>query len=59
MPHSPKDSAGVLGHNALEASRKGMDGDGRHYVITVSARDNVGNVGRAATTVTVPHDQGQ
>jgi hypothetical protein len=26
----------------LNASRKGMDGDGRHYVITVSASDNAG-----------------
>jgi hypothetical protein len=44
---------------SLEASRQGKDRDGRHYAITVSAADHAGNVGRAATTVTVPHDQGQ
>jgi hypothetical protein len=43
----------------LEASRKGNDRDGRHYTIIVSAQDNAGNEGSAATSVIVPHDQGQ
>jgi hypothetical protein len=43
---------------SLQASRNGNDKDGRQYVITVSAKDFAGNVGSAATTVTVPHDQG-
>jgi streptogramin lyase len=43
----------------LEASRKGDDKDGRQYIITVSAQDNAGNKGSAATGVLVPHDQGQ
>ena len=42
----------------LQASRNGNDLDGRQYQITVSAKDLAGNVGSAATTVTVPHDQG-
>ena len=42
----------------LPASRNGNDQDGRHYKITVSAKDLAGNVGSAATIVTVPHDQG-
>jgi len=44
---------------SLQASRNGNDKDGRQYTITVSARDLAGNLGSAATTVTVPHDQGQ
>jgi len=32
--------------------------DGRQYTITVSAKDFAGNLGSAATIVTVPHDQG-
>jgi hypothetical protein len=44
---------------ALEASRRGNDQHGRHYTITVSAKDNAGNPGVASTIVTVPHDQGQ
>jgi hypothetical protein len=32
--------------------------DGRQYSITVSAKDFAGNLGSAATTVTVPHDLG-
>jgi hypothetical protein len=43
---------------SLQASRKGNDQDGRRYTITVSADDFAGNLGSAATTVTVPHDQG-
>jgi glycosidase len=43
---------------SLQASRNGNDKDGRHYTITVSASDLGGNLGSAATVVTVPHDQG-
>src|SRR5262249_45342945 len=39
----------------LQASRHGNDRDGRQYTITVSAQDKVGNMGSAATGVTVPH----
>lgn len=42
----------------LDASRAGNDKDGRHYTITVSAKDNAGNLGSNSTVVTVPHDQG-
>jgi Galactose oxidase, central domain/Abnormal spindle-like microcephaly-assoc'd, ASPM-SPD-2-Hydin/Thrombospondin type 3 repeat len=42
----------------LEAARNGDDQDGRHYTITVSAKDNVGNLGSASVVVIVPHDQG-
>jgi glycosidase len=42
----------------LQASRNGNGHDGRHYTITVTARDNAGNLGSSATLVTVPHDQG-
>jgi hypothetical protein len=42
----------------LEASRRGDDTAGRHYTITVSAKDNSGNPGSTSTTVLVPHDQG-
>jgi hypothetical protein len=41
----------------LEASRAGSDRDGRHYTITVSAKDNACNAGSASTVVTVPHDR--
>jgi probable HAF family extracellular repeat protein len=41
----------------LMASRDGSDRDGRHYTITVSALDQAGNSGSAATLVVVPHDQ--
>jgi Big-like domain-containing protein len=55
-------SLGSLGHYSftilLQASCNGNDRNGRHYTITVSASDYAGNVGSAATTVTVPHDQG-
>jgi len=40
---------------ALEASRRGNDQDGRHYTITVSTRDTIGNPGFKSATVTVPH----
>jgi glycosidase len=43
---------------SLQASRNGNDSNGRQYTITVSAKDLAGNVGSAATIVTVPHDQG-
>jgi hypothetical protein len=43
----------------LQASRHGNDTDGRQYIITVTAQDNAGNTGSAATGVTVPHDQGK
>ena len=43
---------------SLQASRNGNDMDGRQYVITVSAKDFAGNLGSAATVVTVPHDRG-
>jgi len=42
----------------LQASRNGNDKDGRQYIITISAQDNVGNKGSAATGAIVPHDQG-
>ena len=42
----------------LQASRNGNDQNGRKYIITVGAKDNDGNMGSAATGVTVPHDQG-
>ena len=38
----------------LQASRLASDTDGRHYTITVSARDNAGNVGSNSVVVTVP-----
>jgi hypothetical protein len=41
----------------LRAARAGSDKDGRLYAVTVSARDNAGNVGSASAVVTVPHDQ--
>ena len=43
----------------LQASRNDDDTDGRQYIITVSAQDNAGNTGSAATGMTVPHDQGK
>jgi hypothetical protein len=42
----------------LQASRLGIDKDGRRYTITVVASDNAGNSGSKTTVVTVPHDQG-
>ena len=43
----------------LQASRHGNDKNGREYTITVRAEDLAGNEGSAATSVIVPHDQGQ
>jgi hypothetical protein len=43
----------------LEPFRDGNDKDGRTYTITVSARDNAGNLASISTVVSVPHDQGQ
>jgi hypothetical protein len=43
----------------LQASRNATDANGRQYTITVRAQDNEGNQGSAATSVIVPHDQGQ
>jgi hypothetical protein len=40
---------------ALQASRRGNDPDGRHYMIAVSAKDMAGNRSDASATVTVPH----
>ena len=39
----------------LQASRRGEDLNGRHYTITVLAKDNAGNIGSKSTVVTVPH----
>jgi hypothetical protein len=41
---------------ALQASRRGNDSDGRHYMIAVSAKDNAGNSGVKSATVTVPRN---
>jgi hypothetical protein len=41
----------------LQASRNGGDMGGRKYTITVSCKDNSGNLGSASTVVTVAHDQ--
>jgi hypothetical protein len=41
---------------ALQASRRGNDPDGRHYMIAVSATDMAGNSGAASATVTVPRN---
>jgi hypothetical protein len=38
----------------LQASRRGNDPDGRHYMIAVRATDHAGNSGVATATVTVP-----
>jgi hypothetical protein len=42
----------------LQASRLGIDKNGRRYTITVAASDNAGNIGSKTTVVTVPHDHG-
>jgi hypothetical protein len=42
----------------LQASRLGSDLDGRHYTITIQAKDNAGNAGSNASAVIVPHDRG-
>lgn len=41
----------------LQAFRHGNDGNGRQYLITVTAQDQAGNTGSATATVIVPHDQ--
>lgn len=41
----------------LQASRRGSDLNGRHYRITVRAKDNGGNLGSKTRVVIVPHDQ--
>ena len=41
----------------LPASRRGNDSDGRHYLVTVSAKDHAGNNASSASVVTVPHDK--
>ncbi len=41
----------------LQASRLGIDLDGRRYTVTVSASDNAGNAGSESGAVIVPHDQ--
>jgi virginiamycin B lyase len=43
----------------LQASRLGMDTDGRRYEVTVRATDNAGNGGSKTGVVNVPHDQGR
>jgi hypothetical protein len=40
---------------SLQASRRGSDADGRHYTITVSAKDLAGNWGVGTAMVVVPH----
>ena len=40
----------------LEASRRGNDGNGRQYWITVTAEDQAGNSASATGVVIVPHD---
>ena len=42
----------------LQAWRHGNDGDGRQYMITVTAQDQARNTGSATAAVIVPHDQG-
>jgi VCBS repeat protein/FG-GAP repeat protein len=42
---------------ALPASRRDSDRDGRHYTVTVRAKDNAGNTGSMSIVVIVPHDQ--
>ena len=40
----------------LQAWRRENDQDGRLYTISVSAKDNEGNLGSGSTVTTVPHD---
>jgi PQQ-like domain len=42
----------------LIAARNGNDTDGRTYSVSLSVKDNAGNVGSCPVTVKVPHDQG-
>lgn len=54
--HSPDAQDIGLGTLKLRKERKG-DGDGRVYLIIISATDNLGRVGTECCTVTVTHDQ--
>lgn len=40
----------------LAAFRRGDDRDGRRYTVLITVSDRAGNVGRATTSVLVPHD---
>jgi hypothetical protein len=54
------DSVGNYAFTAsLKASRHGNDLDARQYGVTVSAKDNAGNLGSNSAVVIVPHAQGQ
>ena len=44
---------------SLEASRRGIDLDGRVYTVTMSAQDQAGNTASTSRMVVVPHDQGR
>ena len=39
----------------LQPTRLGSDADGRHYTVTVQAKDKVGNLSSKSTVITVPH----
>ena len=54
--HSPDAQDIGLGTLKLRKERKG-DGDGRVYLIIITATDNLGRVGTECCTVTVTHDQ--
>jgi hypothetical protein len=41
----------------LEAARRGNDRDGRHYEVTVAARDRAGNSASVGGMAVVPHDR--
>jgi hypothetical protein len=41
----------------LQASRRGEDGDGRRYDVTVRAETDAGDAGSATRTVTVSHNR--
>jgi len=44
---------------ALAASRNGGDRNGRTYTISVTGRDQIGNIWFCSAVVAVPHDQGK
>lgn len=53
------DSSGTFSFGVpLSAARYGDDSNGRTYTITISVRDNIGNLGSCPVIITVPHDQG-
>ncbi|MBI3269397.1 MAG: hypothetical protein HYZ53_10290 [Planctomycetes bacterium] len=54
--HSPDAVALASGTLRLRAERKG-DGDGRVYLVVLTATDAAGNVGRSCCTVVVPKSQ--